>query len=212
MASFATAAARLAYSVDPVYEAGQGRIFNQLDTNEWYRAVRGGTGAQAWELIGRDRVVHYVSALDFREVSSGGDVGAIAAIGGHLASDTTPILRGDAAETTEISWATGNADIIGVQIPLQPAVVGTGDITVELDVYSGTTDAATFTVETGYDGAALVSDSADDAATKSATRHTISATIAAADVPDGAKQMTLMLTPAAHATNAIQLLGCRVSY
>ena len=210
MTSFANAAARIARDCDPIYDYG--KSFNQLDTNEWYRCIRGGTGAQAWELIGRDRVIHYVSVYDLFEVSSGGDVGAIAAIGGRLASDTTPILRGDAAETAEVSWPTGNADIVGFQIPLNPAVSGTGDITVELDVYSGTTNAATFTVESGFDGGALVSDSASDAATLSATRHTISATVAAADIPDGCKQMTVMLTPAAHATDAIQLLGCRVSY
>ena len=56
--------------------------------------------------------------------------------------------------------------------------------------------------ERGYDGAALVSDSADDTATKSATRHTISATIDKADIPDGAKQMTLVLTPATHGTES----------
>lgn len=209
--TFANAAARIAYVLDPIYEAGRRKRCIQLDTNEIYEAISGGAGAANWELIGRNRVIHYVSVYDFCEVSSGGDVGNIAAIGGRLASDSTPILRGDAAETAEISWATGNADLIGYQIPLQAAVTG-GDITVELDVYSGSTDAATFAVESAFDGATVVVDSADDAATKSATRHTITATIAAADVPDGCKQMTLMLTPGAHATNTTQLLGCRVSY
>lgn len=152
------------------------------------------------------------SLYDFREVDANSDVGAITANGGILASDTTPILRGNAAETQEISWATGNADPIALQTALPPDFDGTGDVTVELWVNSGTTDAATFTVESGFDGGALVSDSADDTATKSATTHRITATIAAADIPDSAAFLTLVLTPAAHATNAIQLQSLRLSY
>lgn len=209
--TFATAAARLLYTVDAVYEAGRRKEFIQLDTNVKYAAVRGGVGAECWEEIGRDRVVHALSVHDARLVSSAGDVGNIAAIGGHLASDTVPILRGDAAETQEISWATGQAQLICWHIPLRSEVSG-GDISGKLDVYSGSTDPATFAVESAYDGGTVVVDSADDAATKSATRHTITFTIAAADIPDGAKQMTLMLTPGAHATNATQFLGGEVSY
>jgi hypothetical protein len=86
------------------------------------------------------------------------------------------------------------------------------DVTLELEVYSGTTDAATMTIETSWDGGAVVSDTADDAATKSATRHTITGTIAAADIPDTAKNLTIMLTPGAHATNTTQIVGARLLY
>lgn len=151
-----------------------------------------------------------LSIYEAREVTSAGDVGAIAAIGGHLASDTTPILRGDAAESQEISWATGNADLIAFQRTLPRNFDGSADATLELWVYSGTTDAATFTVETSWDGGAVVSDTANDAATKSATVHKITATIAAADIPDAAHRLTLMLTPAAHATNTTQLVAARL--
>lgn len=209
--TFANAAARIAYVIDPIYEGARRKRCIQLDTNEEYEAISGGAGAANWELIGRPRIINYVDLNSFREVDANSDVGNIAANGGLLASDTTPILRGDAAETQEISWATGNVDPLVRHIPLNPAVSG-GAISVELDVSSGTTNAATFTVETGFDGAALVSQSADDAATKSATSHTIIATVTAANVPDGARQMTLVLTPPAHATDTIQLLGCRVSY
>lgn len=210
--TFANAAARIAYDVDPVYEYG--KLFLQTDTNKVYRAVRGGTGAECWEeRYPLDDLTSSfgVSLYSFREVSSGGDVGAIAAIGGVLASDTTPIMRGDAAETAEISWATGNTDIIATHITLPKDFSGASDVTVELQVYSGTTNAATFTVETGWDGAALVSDTATDGAA-SATKHTITATIAAADIPDSARNLTLILTPAAHAADAIQLAGVCVVY
>lgn len=154
-----------------------------------------------------------LSVYDFREVDANGDVSNIAANGGILASDTTPILRGNAAETAEISWATGNVDPISTQVVLPPDFKGSSNVTIDLWVYSGATDAATFTVETGWDGGALVSDSADDSATKSGTLHKITATVAAADIPDTARLLTLALTPTnAHATNAYQLLGVGINF
>lgn len=152
-----------------------------------------------------------ISLYAWREVSSGGDVANVAGIGGHLASDTTPILRGDAAESQEISWATGNADLIAVHLTLPSTFNGAQDVTLDLWVSSGATDAATFTVETGWDGGALVSDTADDSATKSATKHKITATIAAADIPNSAQFVTIILTPAAHASDTIQLHGARLN-
>jgi hypothetical protein len=152
------------------------------------------------------------SLNDFREVDANSDVGAIAANGGILASDTTPILRGNAAETQEISWATGNVDGIATQIELPDDFDGSAPCTLEVWVNSGTTDAASFVVETGWDGGALVADAVDDSATKSATTHKATATIAAADIPDTASFLTLVLTPPTHATNAIQLLAARLRY
>jgi len=152
-----------------------------------------------------------LSLNDFREVDASSDVGAIAANGGILASDTTPILRGDAAETQEISWAASNSDPIAAQVALPVDFNGADDVGIELQVNSGTTDPATFTVETGWDSGALVSDSATDGA-KSATTHKITGTIAAADIPDNAEYLTIVLTPGAHTTNAIQLKSVRLTY
>jgi hypothetical protein len=121
-------------------------------------------------------------------------------------------MRGDAAETAEISWAAGNADPISAHVTLPKNFSGASDVTLEFEVYSGTTNGASFTVETGWDGAALVSDAVDDSSTKSATRHTVTATIAAADIPDTAKNLTIALTPPTHATDAIQLCGVRFVY
>jgi hypothetical protein len=152
-----------------------------------------------------------LSLFDLREVSSGGDVSNVAGNGGLLASDTTPVLRGNAAETQELSWEASNSDIVAAQVALPEDFDGREDVLVELWVNSGTTDAASFTVESGWDGAALVSDTATDSA-KSATTHKITATISAADIPDEPSFLTLILTPAAHTTDAIQLLNARVSY
>lgn len=89
---------------------------------------------------------------------------------------------------------------------------GAQDVTLELWVSSGTTNGASFTVETGWDGGAFVSDSVDDSATKSATMHKVTATIAAADVPNAASLLTLVLTPPTHGTDAIQLHGGRLLF
>lgn len=216
--TFANAAARAAYAIDPVYEARQPIYWTQLDTNMIYRPIRGGAGAENWEEVfyrggaGTGLTFqHNFSIQAALEVTSGGDVGNAAAIGGRLASDTTPILRGDAAESQELSWATGNADIVLFTCNLPVNFDGASDVTVTLWVYSGSTDAATFTVETSWDGGAVVTDTADDTATKSATLHAITATIAAADIPNTAANLTMMLTPGTHGTDTTQLVGVRLT-
>src|SRR5262245_50296217 len=114
--TFADATARNAYSIGP-FEASTGKLFQQLDTGVLYRAVRQGAGAENWEQVS---VQHRSSILiplnTFREVTSGGDVGDTTANGGLLSSNTTPILRGDAAESLEVAWAAGNSDIVSSSI------------------------------------------------------------------------------------------------
>lgn len=152
-----------------------------------------------------------LSLVNFREATTG-DVGAIAAVGGLLSSDTTPALSGTGATVSQqVSWATGNVDQILIDVALPEDFDGRDDVTVELFVSSGTTNPASFTVLTSWDGGANVSDTATDAA-QSATVHKISATIAAADIPDGAAFVSLALVPAAHATDAIVLKGIRLLY
>ena len=153
-----------------------------------------------------------VSLYSLREVTSGGDVGAIAANGGILASDTTPIMRGDAANSAEVVWVTGDVDPVGFQISLPTTADGTVAAYLDLEVYSGTTNAATMGVASSWNGAAEVTDSADDSATKSATAHTITATIAAADIPNAPTRVTFRITPPTHATDAIGLVGARLRF
>lgn len=148
----------------------------------------------------------------FREVSATGDVGNIAANGGVLASDTTPVQRGDANNSAEIFWATGNADPIGYSTSLPPDLDDTANVLLELEVSSGTTNEATIDVATSWDGGAEVTDSASDSGTNSATPHTVTATVAAADVPASAKRLTIRLTPPTHATDTISLYSARILY
>ncbi len=153
-----------------------------------------------------------ISLYDFRECDANGDVGNTAANGGILASDTTPIMRGDAAESAEIFWAASNSDPITCQKSLPADFDDTQDVTVEVWLYSGTTDAADLTIETSWDGGALVSDAVSDTATKSATVHKLTATIANGDIPAGANRVTIAITPPAHTTDGIGLCGIRFLY
>jgi hypothetical protein len=207
--AFATTAARLAYT----FVANDKRaVVQDMETGNYYMVVAEGSGAACMVNMTLPNIITYpISLYSFREVSSGGDVSNVAGIGGVLASDTTPIMRGDAAESAEIAWATGNVDPISVQLSLtSDEIDDTRDVTLELDVYSGTSDAATFAVETSWNGGTLVVDSASDAATKSATRHTISATIAAADVPTSVRHVTIELTPGTHGSDVVCLVGARL--
>lgn len=189
-----------------------GKLVQDLEDGGIYMVTRAGTGGDvmtytAGDLI--DWLTIVFSLNEFREVTSGGDVGNVAAIGGELASDTTPILRGDAAESTEIAWAASNSDIIAAQKNLPDEFDGSRDVKVDLiTVSAGTTNAASFTVETSWDGGAVVADTATGAA--STTPGTATATIAAADVPNKPFRVTLMLTPAAHTTDVVSLLGVRM--
>lgn len=147
----------------------------------------------------------------FREVDSGGDVGNITANGGVLASDTTPIYRADANESAELAWEASNSDIVATDISLPKDFDGTANATLELLVASGATNAATFTVNTSWDGGTQVVDTATDGAA-SATFHSVTATIAAADIPDAPTCVTIQLVPAAHTTDAILLKAVRLIY
>lgn len=148
-----------------------------------------------------------------REIDASGDVGNLAAHGTILASDSTPILLADGAgEAERIRWATGVVDAIEFSIALPADFDDTADAYVQLVLLSGATDAATFSVKTSWNGGAQVSDTADDAGTKSATIHRIAATIANADIPAGALSLSCQLIPDAHAVDAIDLFGVVLKY
>lgn len=201
----------------------QANVFSQTDVGNLVRDLEKGS---IYMVVGAGAGSAYLSAMrstqygyltiplnSFRLVSSGNDVGNIAAIGGVGASDSAPILRGDAANSIEWSWATGNVVAIGTDVAMPADYDGSIAGSLEMDVYSGTTDKATMTAATCCDGGTETTRDADDTATKSATNHTITATLAAADIPDSVKKMSLRITPStAHATNAYQLTRVMLRY
>lgn len=153
-----------------------------------------------------------LSLFDFR-LATTGDVGDTTANGGLFSSNTAPALSGTGSTVSQqLNWATGSAVAILAQIALPEDFSDEDDVYVDLWVASGTTNAATIGVVTSWNGGTGVSDSADDAATLSATAHKITARIAAADIPAGAERVSLELTPPTHATDAIQLFAARIRY
>ncbi len=153
-----------------------------------------------------------ISLLLAREVDANGDVANIAANGGILASDTTPILQsnspasdGDNAQV--IVWAASNNDPIVFQVNLPPDIDVTADLVLHFRIKSaGTTDAVGFAVESWFnDGDTKIADTSGT--NQTATTAEVIATIAAADIPAGAQSLTFTLAPVAHTTDIMYLYG-----
>jgi hypothetical protein len=153
----------------------------------------------------------------FRKVTSAGAVGAVAAAGGVLASDSTPIMGAEATtEAHVIIWAAANQDIIQAQIPLPPTFQGGDDVEIDLWVRTdnaggGGIEAATFSVLTSWDNGSQVTDTATDSV-PSETVHKVTAIIAAADIPDGASFVNVQLLPGTHANDPVRLLSARLTF
>ena len=142
-------------------------------------------------------------------------VGNIAANGGLLASDTTPILgpvNGATAGAQQVSWAAGNNDAVIFQAPLPPDLDDTADLILHTRIKSaGTTDAVGFAVVSYFNetGAAVADTSQTNQTATWAEKLT---TIAAADVPAGAQTITVELTPVAHTTDIMYLSSVWLEY
>ena len=143
------------------------------------------------------------------------DVANIAANGGVLASDSTPILEAINAATDgcqRLLWAASNGDQIIAQVPLPPDLDTGKDIVLSFRIVSaGTTDAVGFTVDSFFNEAdtKLVDTSGTN---QTATYAVVTATIAASDIPAGAQTLTIGLTPVAHTTDTLAMTSARVTY
>ncbi len=158
-----------------------------------------------------------INLTSWREVSSAGAVADIAGNGGVLASDTTPILGAETTtEAMAIKWAAANSDIIQTSISLPSDFDGTAAATLDLYVRTDNTggggiEAGTFSVLTSWDNGSQVTDTATDG-TPSETVHKITATIAAADIPNTAGFVNIQLVLGTHANDPVHLLGARLNY
>ena len=149
--------------------------------------------------------------------ASGMDVGAIAANGGVLASDTTPILEainGDTDGCQRLNWASSNNDDVIFSIPLPPDLDTAGNMSVHLRAaMGGATDSNTPGLVSYFnEGDTAVADTFGEATTTTAPYDEISATIAAADVPTGAQTLTCQITPSAHTNDAFYVSAVWVEY
>lgn len=155
-----------------------------------------------------------IPLTSFREASSMA-VGNIAANGGVLASDTTPILKpinGATDGCQTIEWASSNNDQIIVQVPLPPELDVTADLVLHTRIKSeGTDDAVGFDVDSWFnEGDTKVGDQSET--NQTATWAEKITTIAHADIPAGAQTLTLGLTPVAHTTNKMYLSAAWLEY
>ena len=125
------------------------------------------------------------------------DVGNIAANGGILASDTTPVLDAINAATDgcqRVLWAINNTDSVMFQTALPPNLDVASDVVIHTRVMAGTTDAMGFTTKAHFnEGDGSIADTGETIQTATWTEKII--TIAAADVPAGAQTLTVELTP-----------------
>ena len=208
---FVTTAARIAYAW---VNGDLGSVCYDSENGNYYLVIGVGAGVASMQAIGGTLSRYgYVTVplASFREVDANGDVGAITANGGILASDTTPILRGSSAESFEIAWAASNNDAIQAAISLPRDLDDTRDVTFLVTTSSaGTTDLASFTFETGWDNGTLVSDTCTGLASTTITDCTV--TVAAADVPASPKNVSIVLAPTAHTTDVKLLHGVVMRY
>ena len=161
-----------------------------------------------------------VPLASLREIASN-DIQAIATVvGGVLTKDTTPNLEytnGDTDSSIRLEWASSNSDPLAFQCSL-PGDMDTGP-PLYFDVYAkmgGATDTPVIDLDTFFNvGDTKVSDATD--AITGTSMAVYSATIAAADIPNGQDFLTVSieLTPGAHTTDtlvvhAIRLRGTRL--
>lgn len=158
-----------------------------------------------------------LSLAQFREVNTSGAVGNNAANGGVLSSETTPILGAEAtSEAMALIWAAGNADIVQVQVPLPDDFDGREPMVVDFEVLTdnsggGGIEAATMNLLASFDNGAQVTDQAVDS-DPATTVHTVTATIAAEDIPNDARFVNFQIFPGTHANDPVHLLSVRPKY
>jgi len=149
-----------------------------------------------------------------RELTTGAIPNA-AGIGGVLASDTTPILNsinGDTDGCLRLQWAAADVDAIGFQVPLPPDLNTGANVVIHFRAaMAGTTNTVVISADSYFnEGDTKVED--DSAAVTGTTYAEYIITIAAADVPTGAQTLSVELTPAAHATDALNITAIWIEY
>jgi len=155
-----------------------------------------------------------VPLTTLREVVSN-DITNLAGVGGILAKDSTPNLEfanGDTDSCLRLDWVNNNNDPVVFQVPLPPDLDVTADVVVHARIASaGTTDAVGFNCDSYFnEGDTKVE---DDTGTNQTTAYAeVTATIAAADVPEGAQTLTCELTPVAHTTDVMYCTAIWIEY
>lgn len=150
----------------------------------------------------------------WREVGSN-DIQALAAHGGILAKDSTPILEftnGDTDSALRLRFAASDSNAIVAQTPLPPDLDPDEDVTIHfLAAMEDANDTPTLALDTYFN----VGDTKVEDATAAITGTTVTeyaATIAAADVPAAPLTMSVEVTPGAHTTDALYIYAIWMEY
>lgn len=139
----------------------------------------------------------------------------VAGNGGVLASDTTPVLsaiNGATDGCQRVLWAASNMDQVIAQVPLPADLDDAAAVVLHIRAaMAGATDTPAIAVDTFWnEGSAKVVDATG--AITGAAYAEYTATIAAADVPAGAKSLTIGLTPGAHTTDTLAITAIWIEY
>ena len=170
------------------------------------------TGEQPRDIVVADGIIQLPLA-QARELSSN-DTQALAAHGGILASDSTPILdviNAGTDQQMEVTWAASNSDKIAWHVALPPDLDDSANMTFHAMALSGgSTDTPTLTIEAFFG----VGDTDAGGATSAlgATEAELTRTIAAANVVAAPNFLAITLVPGAHTTDTVILRAAWLEY
>ena len=149
-----------------------------------------------------------------RELSSNATMN-IAANGGLLASDTTPILEavnGATDSALRVNWAASNSDLLTFQTTLPPDLDPSNPIVIKfLAAMAGATNTPTISGDYFFN----VGGTKRTVATGAITGTTVAeytASIVAASIPTLPLTLSAQLTLGAHTTDAAYLYGVYITY
>lgn len=157
----------------------------------------------------------WLPLVNWREVFSN-VITNIAANGGLLASDTTPILErinGATDKALRINWAANNVDELTQSFVYPTDLDDTAPVIVNLLLSkSANTDTAAVVAVSYFEGIGDTNAGGNTAALAASALAIKSVTIAAVDVGAYPAQATVSLIPGTHANDAIYLHGAWVTY
>jgi hypothetical protein len=180
----------------------------------YYLADGGTTGKVKAVLSGKDVIDEIHIPLTALRESTGTGIKPITdtpltdhAVDGLLGPSTTPTLdmtNGDTDSALQLQWIASGVDAVLASIPLPSDLQTDQPITVNVvGKMGGTSDTPTIALESYFgQGDTKVEDVTGELSDSLAT---VQATIAAADVPAGAKVLTIELTPGAHDTDTLNI-------
>ena len=129
-----------------------------------------------------------------------------------LGPATTPVLdlaNGDTDGALDVVWASSNSDAVVFQVAI-PDIDANEDLKIFLRVKGGATDTETIASDVYFnEGDTKVE---DVSAAVSAAVQELSITVAASDIPAGAKTFSCELTPGAHTNDALTLTAVWIQY